>query len=373
MAGFKTSLFAAALVAVLASPAFAQSGPSSIVSPARSADGKPSFDGVWTNASSTRLERPATYKGLVVSKAEADAANAATVARTKAANAATDAKSGAPTDGNSTAGYNSFWTDGGDALMTVRGESRSSFITEPEDGRIPFKDRTKSLALMIRDGREYQSGKGAYEGPEDLPLRERCLISQSDMGGPVMLSGLYNNYYEFHLTKDYLVLEVEMVHDARIYPIYPTAAEARAHHKPAVITPWLGDSVAWWEGDTLVAETTHLNPIQAGRTATPVSPNGVVQERFTRIGDGELLYQFRVDDPVHYSKPWSGEYSFKPAKGRVFEYACHEGNHSIPGILTGARMGEQRAAEAAALKAAPKAEAEKAAPKAGIKKTSAKR
>jgi hypothetical protein len=368
MARFKTSLVAAALATVLAAPAFAQSA--AIVSPARSADGKPSFDGVWTNASSTRLERSAQYKELIVPKAQADAAAAAAAARTKAANAATDPNSGAPKDGNSTAGYNSYWTDGGDGLMTVRGEARSSFIVEPTDGRIPFKDRAKSLALQIRDGREYQSGKGAYEGPEDLPLRERCLISQSDMGGPVMLSGLYNNFYEFHLTRDHLVIEVEMVHDARIYPIYPTAEKARASHGPSVITPWLGDSVAWWEGDTLVAETTHLNQIQAGRTATPLSVNGVVQERFTRIGDGELLYQFTVTDPAHYSKPWSGEYAFKPAKGRVFEYACHEGNHSIPGILQGARMGEEREAAAAAAKA--KAEAAPQ-PKSGVKKTGLKK
>lgn len=340
MAGFGKHVMAVALAAVLASPAMAQSTAS------QASGGARNFDGVWTNASSTRLERGAAYKQLVVPQAEAAAAQAAALARTKAANAATDPNSGAPEDGNSTAGYNSFWTDGGTSLMTVRGEARSSFIVEPEDGRIPFKDRAKSLALQIRDGREYQSGKGAYEGPEDLPLRERCLISQSDMGGPVMLSGLYNNFYEFHLTKDYLVIEVEMVHDARIYPIYASAEKARASHKPAVIKPWLGDSVAWWEGDTLVAETRNVNPIQSGRTATPLSVEGTVTERFTRINDGELLYQFRVEDPGHYSRPWSGEYSFKPVKSRVFEYACHEGNYSIPGILTGARLREAEAVKA---------------------------
>jgi len=140
---------------------------------------------------------------------------------------------------------------------------------------------------------------------------------------------------------------VEMVHDARIYPIYASAEKARGLHKPAAIKPWLGDSVAWWEGDTLVAETRNVNPIQSGRTATPLSAEGTVTERFTRINDGELLYQFRVEDPGHYSKPWSGEYSFKPVNARVFEYACHEGNYSIPGILTGARLAEEKAARAA--------------------------
>ena len=340
MAGFGKYLTAAALAAVLATPAMAQSTASQASGSSRN------FDGVWTNASSTRLERGSNYKQLAVPQAEAAAVQAAALARTTAANAATDPNAGAPKDGNSTAGYNSFWTDGGTSLMTVRGEARSSFIVEPEDGRIPFKDRAKSLALQIRDGREYQSGKGAYEGPEDLPLRERCLIAQSDGGGPVMLSGLYNNYYEIRLTKDHLMIHVEMVHDARIYPIYASAEEARASHKPSVIKPWLGDSVAWWEGDTLVAETRNVNPIQAGRTATPLSSEGAVTERFTRINDGELLYQFRVEDPVHYSRPWSGEYSFKPVNERVFEYACHEGNYSIPGILLGARLIEEKAAAA---------------------------
>jgi hypothetical protein len=341
-------MLATALLACAASPALAQSAPEASTTP--QATSKRDFNGVWTNASATRLERGAQYKTLVVPNEDAETARAAIVARTARANAQSDPNAGAPKDGDATAGYNSFWTDGGSALMTVRGEARSSFITEPADGRIPFKDRAKSLANQIRDGREYQSGKGAYEGPEDLPLRERCLIAQSDGGGPVMLSGLYNNYYEVHLTNDHLVIQVEMVHDARIYPIYENAEKARASHKPSVIKPWLGDSVAWWEGDTLVAETRNVNPTQAGRTATPLSEQGKVTERFTRIADGELLYQFQVEDPAHYTTTWSGEYSFKPVNARVYEYACHEGNYSIPGILLGARMAEEQAAAAKPVK-----------------------
>jgi len=334
MAGFARSLVAAALAAALAGPVIAQSP-------------RPSFDGVWTNASATRLERPQNFRQLVVPAAEADAIAAASIERSKAANARSDLNMGAFKDANSQAGYNSFWTDPGIGLMKVRGEARSSHITDPEDGRIPFKDRAKSLALPIREGVEYRSGKGAYEGPEDLPLRERCLIAQSDGGGPVMLNGLYNNNYGFHLTSGYLVIEVEMVHDARVIPIYASAEKARAAHKPAVIKPWLGDSVAWWEGDTLVAETRNVHPVQESRTSTPLSPEGVVTERFTRISEGELLYQFRVDDPVHYTKAWSGEYTFKPTKGVIYEYACHEGNYSIPGILAGARLKEAQVAKVA--------------------------
>ncbi|MBI1360817.1 MAG: hypothetical protein GC155_11120 [Alphaproteobacteria bacterium] len=221
------------LVAVLAAPAFAQAG-------APQASIGRDFDGVWTNASSTHLERPASFKQLVVPKAEADAMRTSALSRAKSANAPSDPDAGAFTDNNSRAGYNSFWTDPGFGLATIRGEARSSYVTDPADGRIPFRDRAKSLAQTIREGIEYQSGNGAYEGPEVLPLRERCLIAQSDGGGPVMLNGLYNNNYEFHLTPAYLVIEVEMVHDARIIPIYASAEKARASHKPAVIKPWLG-------------------------------------------------------------------------------------------------------------------------------------
>ena len=337
----------AALLAALVSPAIGQSAGAALL---RSPDGRPSFDGVWTNASSTKLERPQTMRQLVVPKSDADAMEKAALAGAKAAGAPSDLSAGAFKDSNSGAGYNAFWTDPGFGLMKVRGEARSSYIIEPEDGRIPFRDRAKSLAETMREGAEYRSGQGAYEGPEVLPLRERCLISQSDGGGPVMLNGLYNNNYEFHLTANYLVIEVEMVHDARIFPIYKDATTARAAHKPAAIKPWLGDSVAWWEGDTLVAETRNLNQIQAAHTSTPLSPEGTVTERFTRIETGELLYQFRVDDPVHYTKAWSGEYAFKPGKGALYEYACHEGNYSVPGILRGARLKEAQVANAPRLK-----------------------
>ena len=332
----------ATLAMAMAVPALAQSAPA--------AAGKRDLNGVWSNASSTRLERPGNFKQLAVPQAEAEALKQAALERTAAANAPSDLSMGAFKDSNSAAGYNAFWTDPGIGLMTVRGEARSSFITEPADGRIPFRDRAKSLALPIREGIEYRSGKGEYPGPEDLPLRERCLIAQSDGGGPVMLSGLYNNNYEFHLTDDHLVILVEMVHDARIIPIHASAEAARAAHKPAVIQQWLGDTVGWWEGDTLVAETRNVHPVQASRTATPLSPQGTVTERFTRIADDELLYQFRVEDPVHYTSAWSGEYAFKPTGGAMYEYACHEGNYSMEGILGGARMGEREEALKASVK-----------------------
>jgi hypothetical protein len=340
------AISAAALLAVLAAgPAFAQAhrpadAPKAAEAPKALAR---NFEGVWTNASVTQLERPATFSALVVPKDKADAVAKATTARRETANGRSDLGQGAFKDENATAGYNSFWIDSGDGLMRVRGEARSSFITSPADGKMPFRDRSKSLALMIRDGNEYRSGKGAYTDPEDLPIRERCLISQSDAGGPVMLNAIYNNNYSFFLSPGYFVIYLEMNHDVRVAPIFASAETARASHKPASIRPWLGDTVAWWEGDTLVTETKNVHPEQEGRTLTPVSPQGTVTERFTRIAKDELLYQFKVDDPVHYTQAWSGEYSFKPAKGQIYEYACHEGNYAMYGILKGARLAEQAA------------------------------
>lgn len=320
----------AALAAALGVPAMAEA-----------ADGARDLNGVWTNASATRLERSGNFDTLVVPKEQAEAIRTAAAARSAAANAPSDPNAGAFEDANSRAGYNSFWTNPGQALAEVRGEARSSYIVSPADGRIPFIDRAESLKEPMREGREYATGGGAYPGPEDLPLRERCLIAQSDGGGPVMLDGLYNNNYEFHLTDDYFVINVEMVHDARIIPIYDSAGEARAAHKPDAIMPWLGDTVAWWEGDTLVAETVNVHPVQAVRTSTPLSPEGTVTERFTRLSDDELLYQFEVEDPNHYTTKWSGEYTFRPTKGHVYEYACHEGNYAMAGILGGARLKER--------------------------------
>jgi hypothetical protein len=199
------------------------------------------------------------------------------------------------------------------------------------------------------EGLEYRSGAGDYLGPEDVPLRERCLIGFGNVGGPVMLSSLYNNTYQFVLSPDHMMVLVEMVHDARSIPIYES--KDRARHLPAEMSPWLGDTVAWWEGDTLVTEVRNLKPAQSETTRIPLSPQGKVTERFTKVGKDEILYQFEVEDPVHYSEAWRGETSFYRPEGQVYEYACHEGNYAMSGILAGARRFEQLAAEAEKAKA----------------------
>jgi hypothetical protein len=141
-----------------------------------------------------------------------------------------------------------------------------------------------------------------------------------------------------------VIIVVEMVHDARIIPI--AASKAEAKHRPAAIKPWLGDSVGWWEGDTLVVENTHVNPEQGGYGPILLSDAGVVTERFRRASADQIFYAFEVSDPVYYTQAWKAEMSLNAMKGQVYEYACHEGNYAMTGILAGARSDEAKAASA---------------------------
>ena len=136
-----------------------------------------------------------------------------------------------------------------------------------------------------------------------------------------------------------MAILVEMNHDARIVRLTDKT------HPPADIRPWMGDCVGWWEGDTLVVETTNFNPGEALRpgistTRLPVAQDAKVTERFTRVSPTQILYQFTVEDPTTYSQPWRAEMPLNAAKGPVYEYACHEGNYALPGILAGARHAE---------------------------------
>ncbi len=249
-------------------------------------------------------------------------------------------------------GYNSFWLSTGDSLARVRGEYRTSNIVDPPDGQIPHKDPAAVMARAREAGITYMTGIGAYEGPEVIGLAERCLLGFSGAAGPGILTPMYNNTYQFVLTKDYLVVMVEMVHDARIVPIFESAQKARAGHKPSVIKPWMGDSVGWWDGDTLVVETTNVNPTQGAENAIALSAQGKVTERFERYSGDEVFYSFTVEDPEKYSRPWTVENSFRPQKA-LYEYACHEGNYGLPGILMGKRLEEERLAAQAKVKAKP--------------------
>ena len=347
----KTGLSALALMA-LATPAFAQVP--------RAADGKPDLSGIWTNASLTPLSRAAGQKSLVVSEAEAKQIAAKTsIAGIPAddpdfnANARySDPKKGAPPKGGSDfglKGYDSFWVTPGTMLGKVKGEYRTSNIIEPASGQLPFKDPAAQQRKAMQGFQRYMTGNAPYEGPEETAISERCLIGFGQTAGPGMLSVLYNNNYQFVQTKENMMILVEMAHDTRIIPIFANADEARKHHRPSAITPWFGDSVGWWEGDTFVTETINVRPLQAENQSFPLSPKGVVTERLTRTGPKDIFYEFTVNDPDTYTQPWKAELSFYP-QSRLYEYACHEGNYGMHGILAGARLKEQQAAAAAKAK-----------------------
>jgi len=307
-------------------------------SPPRTSYGKPDLTGVWSNASVTNLTRAPGVAKLVVGKDEA-----AKLAKESPFEKLALAEEGASNlddnllkDGNSDRGYNTFWIDPGKSLANVNGEYRTSWIVEPASGQMPLSDAGKKMLGQARAERM----EHLYAGPEYLPLPERCLIGFSGAGGPGMLNTIYNNNYQIVQTPDAIVIDVEMVHDARVIPLFKDRADALAHHKPAAIAPWLGDSVGWWEGDTLVIDTVNVNPQQARQGPVFLSPKGHVTERLSRSSATQIFYAFQVEDPVYYTQAWRAEESLNARQERVYEYACHEGNYAMAGILGGARKQE---------------------------------
>jgi hypothetical protein len=330
-------LLAAAFVLV-ATPALAQAPrPVTSYHAPRTADGHPDLQGTWTNASLTRLERSGKYDHTILTEAEA--------ADIEGRNQALAALGARPTDPKATTkdlpadcsdnrgrdcNYNAAWTDPGTTVMRVGGKPRAGFITSTPDGKVPplTPEGLKRLQTMMGGRRSGHMN----DNPETRSLGERCLLSFGNSAGPVMLPLLYNNTYQLVQTRDAVALEVEMVHDVRIVRL-----GAKTHTPPSV-RPWMGDSIGWWDGDTLVIETTNYNPQQVFRGA---SANLKVTERLTRVGPDRLHYGFWVEDPTTFTRPWGGEYEFSRSKGALYEYACHEGNYGLANILSGARAEER--------------------------------
>lgn len=302
----------------------------------RTSWGAPDLQGTWTNASLTSLERDDMFKGkAVMTQAEAD-----TFERTNAF-AQLSAEDAKPTDPSVKAkatsdpgGYNAFWLDPGTKLAIVNGEHRTSFIVEPTNGKIPY---TPAGLKAFQAARASMS----FDGPEVRALGERCLVGFGSTSGPPMLPDVYNNNYQIVQSPDAVMIQIEMVHDARIVRL-------NGKHVPGHITPWMGDSVGRWEGETLVVETTNLNPGQKAHYGIKqrfyLPPTGKVTERFTRVSNDEVLYQFTVEDTTAYTQPWKGEVPLRATSDHIYEYACHEGNYALPGILAGAREQEKAAA-----------------------------
>jgi len=301
--------------------------------------GAPDLQGVWTNATITPLQRPAQFGNRRAHTREEAQALEQNIAD---ANAAADL----PTDPNATiqdlnkscelrgfgtgasCAYNNFWADPGTRLIDLRGEKRTSIIVDPPNGRIPALSPAAQARLAQR--RERFQGAGAYDGPEMRPLGERCIMSFGSSAGPPMLPLLYNNNYQIVQTKDMVSILVEMVHDVRVIRI-------GGRPLPSSVRKWMGDSVGRYERDTLVVETTNFHELQTFQGA---SENRKVIERFTRIAPDKILYRFTVEDPESFAQPFSGELALNATQGNIYEYACHEGNYALPGVLAGARAEE---------------------------------
>ncbi|MBL8266858.1 hypothetical protein [Steroidobacter sp.] len=300
--------------------------------PPRLADGTPDLQGVWTNATATPMER-ATELGTrrAFTDAEAEAIGNAAVAAVEAdakpsdPNKNIEAASALPPVGN----YNLFWTDRGMSVARIGGEYRTSMILEPSNGRVPpLTEAALKRIAATRIGR-------SSDGPEGRALGERCLLSFGYASGPPMLPVMYNSYYQIVQSPGYVLILVEMVHDARIIRLDD-------RHLPDSMRKWMGDSVGRWEGDTLVVETRNFRAEQNFRGS---SEQAVVTERFTRVADDQIVYRFTIDDPGTFTEKIVGELPFVPAAANIYEYACHEGNYALPGILSGAREEEKAAAK----------------------------
>ena len=314
------------VMGVMISPiAYAQAPAADFTQP-KTSWGVPDLQGYWNNTSLTSMQRPSTASKLVLTEQEAIslARKVPVIAATREESVASkvDAKSSAEllADKNPDRGYNTFWMDPGASYAKVKGEYRSSWITYPANGTIPYTEA--GIAANTRSN--------TYDDYEVRPLAERCIMSFSGGAGPLLSNSLYNNTYQIVQTPNSVMMLTEMIHDVRVIPIVKSAAEAK--HGPSEIPRWGGDSVGWYEGNTLVVQTINSHPKQRSY----ISAKGKVTERYTRWSDGEIYYEFKVEDPVLYKESWGGEMALR-ASEPLYEYACHEGNYAFPGIMGGAR------------------------------------
>lgn len=280
--------------------------------PARLADGQVDLQGVWSHKNLTPLERPAELTTLVITREQAAALQAKLLAKLDDLS-----KPAEPSE------Y--FWAR---TIEPVDGELRSSIITDPTDGRIPGNAHFHELAKATRD-----SVVTAFDGPEQRPTAERCLYAAS--AAPPVVGVPASDLRRIVQTRDAIVISSEELNETRIIRM-------RSKHTPAALVSWLGDSIGWWERDTLVIETRYFTPTSSTRLGPFgvlffVGPNTVVTERISRVSDNELRYAFTVEDPTYYTQPWKGETRFERSNERMLEYACHEGNYSLANALQSAR------------------------------------
>jgi hypothetical protein len=280
----------------------------------RMPNGQPDLQGVWEHSNATPFTRPAGVASLVITREQATAIEQSV--RAVMEDRATPTE---PTE---------YFPER--FFRPSKGELRSSIIIDPPDGQLPG---TASFNQRLPAARA--ATLNAMDGPEERPSAERCIGNPASL--PPHLPANTSQLHQLVQTRDTIVFVSEIFNTARIIRL-------NAKHAPTAVTSWSGDSIGWWEGDTLVVETTLFTPSDKIR-AMPnvvffVTPHTVVVERFKRVSDNELNYVFTVTDPAYYTRPWTGESHFFRSNDRILEYACHEGNDSLTLILRGARVQE---------------------------------
>jgi hypothetical protein len=282
--------------------------------------GHPDLQGIWNNVTATPLQRPDELKDKALltdeEAAEYEERNA---------------KRRAEAEARPHTGYAaSIWFETSQSLSA----NRTSLLVDPPGGRLP--DLTPAAQKLAETQAQARKVSPA-DGPEDRGPYERCITR----GLPgAMMPGFYNHNYHVFQTPDYVVIQVEMIHDARIIPL-----DGRPHVGGG-IKQWLGDSRGRWEGTTLVVETTNLRNVDLRNAAVfGTSERGRVVERFTRLGPDAMDYRVTVEDPATYTAPWTASIPMSKVEGPLYEYACHEGNYGLPNILAGHRSEEREAAQ----------------------------
>ena len=319
-----TLVFAASMTALMPGLVSAQDD---YVAP-RTEYGQPDLQGVWNFSSFIPLQRPAIFADKKFLTEEDVAALAAqTEAGLQAIN------------NIGVGGYNTFWVE-----MGGEGDNRTSLITYPENGRLP--ETVEGVVVQVgglgpdepgtRPVRMVVGGI-AKDGPEDRGISERCLVGFN--AGPPFTPSLYNNNVQIVQNRDTVVIMTEMIHDARIVSL-----DGRAHIDDN-IRQWSGDSRGYFDGDTLVVETRNFNDLTQSFSVYGSSLNKVLTERFTRVGEYTVNYEFTIDDPSTFKDKITAMVPMAKVDGLMYEYACHEGNYGMLNTLRGARMEERRTLE----------------------------
>ena len=301
--------------------------------------GQPDLQGVWNFSSNVPMQRPSRFGDRqFLTREEVEEA-----ARRRAE---ADANSDAALNIEGVDGsYNDFWIEN----AGIGGNVRTSHIVYPTDGRV--RDLQEGVVarqgvyggITTNDTRPVRISAGGIgaDGPEDRGLSERCIIGFN--AGPPMIPSLYNNNVQIFQNKDTAVLMTEMIHDARIVPLYDSEEELQALNED--IRFYTGDSRGYWDGDTLVVVTQNFNGLSSSFGQAGTSYEKLLTERFTRVGPYTVDYEFTIDDSATYTDRFTAIVSMTKVAGLLYEYGCHEGNYGMENILRGARVEERMAAE----------------------------